>query len=457
MDELLYDRACGCLIGLALGDAMGAPIEGLSAAEIRRRYGEVDGFFEMQVRPSEEVPTPQSRYRLKATYTDDTQMALAVLDSLVARKGFDPDHMAGQFARLIGDLDRGLAWVFRGSGRGTRAALKQVRGGADWRESGTASSGDGAAMRVAPIGLFFRDDREALLRASIQQAMITHREPRAMASSAAIASAVASLVDGPSEGGLDVDSFMKRLVLDVRRAEELISAELSTGSALEPDRSMSAILGEIHQRLDLPEAEVLAHIAARADPLSERKITHGTESFCLAAVPSSIFFFVRHATNFERVIISAINAGKDTDTVGAMAGALAGAHLGYKAAPLEWILELRNGDQIYYRVQDWLKHDAYGDKVFDLHDMEHRLRVEEVWKIKQIKGRSRPTPAAIQRPRIGRQEMDGRWVMQTLGLASGSPMVGQCLDALRRALEQGDIESIEDGEALVRKTAGIMK
>ncbi len=47
--------------------------------------------------------------------------------------------------------------------------------------------------------------------------------------------------------------------------------------------------------------------------------------------------------------------------------------------------------------------------------------------------------------------------MQTLGLASGSPMVGQCLDALRRALEQGDIESIEDGEALVRKTAGIMK
>ncbi len=455
MDEQLIDRACGCIVGLALGDAMGAPIEGLSAAEIMRRQGEVTGFFEMQTRPSEDVPAPQSRYRMKAAYTDDTQLTLAVLDSLVLCKGFNADHLAGQFARLTGDREGSLAWVLRGSGRSTRAAMERIRGGAGWRESGVPSPSDGAAMRVAPIGLFFRDDREALLLASIQQAMITHRDPRAMPSAAAIASAVATLVGEPSEGGLEVDAFMHGLIEDVRHAEELVSAELASGKTPQPDRSMSTILAEVHQHLDLPDADVLAHIAARADPLTERKITHGTESFCLAAVPSSIFFLVRHAASFERVIISAINAGKDTDTVGAMAGALAGAYLGHRAVPLDWVLELRNGDQIYYRVQDWLKHGRYGDKVFDLHAMEHRLRVEEVWKIKQIKARARPTPATIQRPCLGQQELDGRWVMQILGVASGSPAVGRCLEALRQALEQGVLETIEDAEALVRRTAGI--
>ncbi len=457
MDELFFDRACGCLFGLAIGDAMGAPIEGMTAEDIRKRYGEVDNFFEMQVRPSKDLPSPQSWYRLKATYTDDTQMALAVMDSLVESGGFDPDHMAGQFARLSGDRDRGLAWVFRGSGRSTRAALEQLRGGTNWRASGMPSAGDGAAMRVAPVGLFFRDDQEALVEASIQQAMITHRDPWAMASAAAISCGVAALVRDRGKGDLDAGAFLTRLVRDVHRAELQIATELSAGGTASPDHAMSTILGEIRERIALPEAEVLSHIAARAAPLTERAITHGTESFCLAAVPSSIYFFVRNAASFEQVIIRAINAGKDTDTVGAMAGALAGAHHGYKAVPLEWILELRNGDQLHHRVRDWICRGGYGDKVFDLHDMEHRLQVEEVWKVRQIKHHPRPLQVPLERPRLGQTKLDGRWVMQTLGLTSGTAVVGRCLDELNKALERGAVSTIDDAVALVNKTASTMK
>jgi len=454
MDDLFFDRACGCLFGLAIGDAMGAPIEGMTAGDIRQRYGQVDGFFEMQVRPSAEVPSPQSWYRLKATYTDDTQMALAVMDSLVESRGFDPDHMAGRFVRLIGDRDRGQAWVFRGSGRNTRTALEQLRGGTNWRHSGMASPSDGAAMRVAPVGLFYWDDKEALVQASIQQAMITHRDARAMASAAAIACGVAALVSDRGKGDLDIDAFMRGLVEDVRHAERHIAVELSVGTTSSPDHTMSTILEEIHERIHLLEENLLAHIAARANSLTERTITHGTESFCLAAVPSSICFFVQNASSFERVITRAINAGKDTDTVGAMAGALAGAHLGYKAVPLEWVLEIRNGDQLYHRVRDWLGRGSYGDKVFDLHEMEHRLQVEEVWKARQIKHHPQPLQESVARPSLGELKLDGRWVMETLGLTNGSSVVGQCLDELGKAMERGDISNVDDAVALVKKTAG---
>ncbi len=453
MDEQLFDRACGCLFGLAVGDAMGAPIEGMTAETIRQQHGEVDGYLEMQVRPSEEMPAPQSHYRLRATYTDDTQMALAVMDSLVEFGGFDPVHMAGQFARLIGDRHRGLAWVFRGGGRNTRAALEQLRGGASWRDSGMASPSDGAAMRVAPMGLFFRDDHASLVRAAIQQAMITHRDAQAMASAVTIASAVAALVRCRNDR-FDVNAFMSELVTEVREAEVQIAAELFAGAADSPDHAMSTILAEVHQRLDLPQSEVLAHIAARAAPLTERVITHGTESFCLAAIPSSVALFAQNALSLERVIISAINAGKDTDTVGAMAGALAGALHGYKAVPIEWILELRNGDQIYYRVRDWLGRESYGDKVFDLHAMEHRLQVEEVWKVRQIKHHPRPLPVAVERPSLGQVKLDGRWVMATLGLDGGAAVVGACLEELSRAIARGEIETIDDAMDLVKKTAG---
>ena len=454
MDELLFDRACGCLFGLAIGDAMGAPIEGMTAEMIRQRYGEVAGFFEMPVRPTSEESKPQSRYRLRATYTDDTQMALAVMDSLVEAREFNPDHMAGQFARLVGDRHLGLAWVFRGGGKNTRVALKQLREGAAWRDSGMASPSDGAAMRVAPIGLFFRDDPAALVRAAIQQAMITHRDARAMASAVAIASAVAALVRDRGKGHFDVDAFMSGLVRDVHDAELQIAAELSPGAEGTPDHAMSTILGEIHERMDLPDSQVLAHIAARAAPLTERPITHGTESFCLAAIPSSILLFAKNASSFEQVIIRAINAGKDTDTVGAMAGALAGALHGYKAIPIEWVVDLKNGDQIYYRVRDWLGRGTYGDRVFDLHGMEHRLQVEEVWKVRQIKQHQTPLPPVVERPSLEQHRLDGRWVMATLGLNRGTPVVGVCLKELSLALERGEIETIDDAIGLVKRTAG---
>ena len=103
MDPTFFDRACGCLMGLAIGDALGAPVEGMPPDRIKQQYGEVTGFFDMETAPTPDVPKPQTRFRMRGAYTDDTQMALCLLDSLVEAGGFEPVLVAESFCRLIGE------------------------------------------------------------------------------------------------------------------------------------------------------------------------------------------------------------------------------------------------------------------------------------------------------------------------------------------------------------------
>ena len=140
----MEDRFAGSLLGLALADALGARHEGgaLGAAV----WWALGGVGSAELR-----------------WTDDTQMALGLARSLVERKGLDADHLAATWAR---DAD----WK-RGYGRGARKMLARVRGGEDWRDANRAvfpdgSFGNGAAMRVAPLALWFGADGPALVEAA---------------------------------------------------------------------------------------------------------------------------------------------------------------------------------------------------------------------------------------------------------------------------------------------------
>src|SRR6185437_928617 len=142
----LLNRFRGCLLGLAVGDAVGAPFEGLSSETIYREFGDISRLI--------------TRLDLdEIQYTDDTQMTIGVCECLLEKQSIDPDYLAQCFQL---NYDAG-----RGYGQGVQRILDAMRRDEDWKHLvGTlfpgGSFGNGAAMRVAPIGLAFFDNSARL-------------------------------------------------------------------------------------------------------------------------------------------------------------------------------------------------------------------------------------------------------------------------------------------------------
>src|SRR5262245_7899589 len=148
----LEDRFAGSLLGLALGDALGAPHEGGIAGQA---VWWLLGFGKRDL----------------LRWTDDTEMAMGLAESLIEKRGLNADHLAALWAERAD-------WK-RGYGAGTRKLLGIVRAGTPWREASRAvfpegSFGNGAAMRAAPLGLFFHRDQKELCRAAKLASSITH-------------------------------------------------------------------------------------------------------------------------------------------------------------------------------------------------------------------------------------------------------------------------------------------
>ena len=160
IEPILKGRFEGCLLGLAVGDALGGKFEAQSADALRARFPTVEHLIAY---PQEEI-----------WYTDDTQMAIGVCEALIERGEIVEEVLCRAFvANYVPS---------RGYGRGARAVLDAMEDGRDHRQVAErhfpgGSFGNGAAMRVAPVGLLFRDDRRRLWEQARLSALPTHLHP----------------------------------------------------------------------------------------------------------------------------------------------------------------------------------------------------------------------------------------------------------------------------------------
>lgn len=274
-------RAAGCLVGLGCGDALGG------AVEFRPRH-DLDRSFPGGVR---EI-TGGGPHRLEpGEVTDDTQMALAIARACTA-EGIDLDMVAANFVEWYrsGPKDIGIA---------TRNALALISGGTPWQEAGErlqresvrGVAGNGTVMRCAPLALRFRNDRQQLVRASIETARMTHADPRATWGAVALNQAIVHLLDGGDLAGI-VDAA----VSDIREpavSEAILSV---TGMTRDDLRSGGYVLDTL----------------------------------------TASFWCVLNRDGPEEAIVAAVSLGDDADTTGAVAGALAGAAHGVEAIPERW-------------------------------------------------------------------------------------------------------------------------
>ncbi len=274
----LKDRFAGCLLGLAVGDALGGRFEAQSSEGIRSRFPTID---RLMAYPQDEL-----------WYTDDTQMAIAVAEALVERGEIVEEVLCRAFvANYVPS---------RGYGRGARAVLEEMEDGGDYAAVAEShfpggSFGNGAAMRVAPVGLVFRNDHREVFEQARLSALPTHRHPLGIEGAQLLALAVA-LVSRTSH--FDRDAYFPTLI---------------------------AACGSVEYR-----AKMEAASQVRA-PEHLAELGNGIEA--LHSVPTAITSFALSPGSFEDTVGNVILLGGDTDTMAAMAGAVSGAYLGVSRLP----------------------------------------------------------------------------------------------------------------------------
>lgn len=296
----LKDRFEGAIFGLAIGDALGRPTEFYNSLEaIRAKFGP-DGVTDLE-----------PDWHPAGTYTDDTQMSLAVARALVFTAGQPLEALM----RVMGE--QFVAWNLspqndRAPGHTCRAGCENREKGVDWQHAGVAESkGCGSAMRTAPIGLSFYDDEPRLIEVARASSLPTHGHPTALAAAAAAALLVAWVVRGDAP-----DEFPKRLLTEMNRmpgAEEVAD-----------------LVRRIPDVLDKSPAKVL-----REGVLGESWV--GEE-----AVASALFCFCRSPGDYRKTVLTAANTVGDSDSIACIAGGISGAHNGIDAIPEKWRREIED-------------------------------------------------------------------------------------------------------------------
>ena len=307
MDPRL-SRAHGALAGLALGDALGMPTQAMSPEQIRAVYGRITGLVDA------DASQPYAPGMPAGSVTDDTEQALLIASLLVRGRGSSSGRVALNAVEFAHSL---LAWedsmIERGSldllGPSTKAALERVRAGADPLSVGGAGTTNGAAMRVTPIGVAVSTaDPEAFAEAVWSSCRVTHATRQGFQSAALVAAAVSLGIDAARSPSLDLRSLLWKAVTYVDSLPER--------GAWTPDPDVVAATRRAMQLAVNPASSSLECLVEQV----------GTSVASAHAIPMAFALLTRDPS--PRALLDAANIGGDTDTIGAIAGAILGATVG---------------------------------------------------------------------------------------------------------------------------------
>ena len=280
----------GCLVGSAIGDALGASFEGSW------------------------VKSEMEDVSFGGRWTDDTHMMIGVAESLIAKNGFDGEHMAWTFIR------NWESEPWRGYGPGPPKVFRMIKSGIPWFEAakrlygGTGSYGNGAAMRVAPAGLCYYDNLEKMRKAAYNSAEITHTH------------------DLGREGAA-IQAYAVALALRTEPAQ------------LDPSGFLQYIAGFTESKVYRKKLEKAIDLLNR-DDRREVIASLGNTVEAFNSVPTAIYCFAKNYQNYAKAVLYAVSLGGDTDTIGAMTGAIAGAYHAENKLPNPWKQKLEKAAYI---------------------------------------------------------------------------------------------------------------
>jgi ADP-ribosylglycohydrolase len=254
-------------------------------------------------RPLEQRPLPPGHW----AYTDDTQMALSIVEVLVRHGGIDQDVLAERFG------ERFEHW--RGYGPAMLDLLPRLKRGFDWRKatpalfSGQGSFGNGAAMRVAPLGAFFADNLAAVVEQAARSAEVTHNHPEAIAGAIAVAVATA--------------------IAWQLRGQEMQPRGADVLDLVLPHIPPSTVRVKIEQSRILPAESNIWHVV--------QTVGNGSRVSAQDTVPYVLWCAAHNLDNYAGAIWRTASGSGDIDTNCAMVGGIVAAFTGSEAIPAEWL------------------------------------------------------------------------------------------------------------------------
>ena len=294
----------GVVAGLAVGNALGVPGEGKSADTIRRLRP--DGLREID---------PAER---ECLWDDDTAQSVILAEALLEDGLLDAEDFASRLVRWASDNGRGIGNLTGrvisrlASGTPVQVASREV-----WEEDGRGPAGNGAVMRCAPVALRWKRSGHSLVEVTKKSALVTHYDPRCVWSAVAFNGALAL-----SLGGANPD------LEELARLLDGAEAPAAVGQAVR--RVCGCTLGDLG--------------------LDDRD----TMGYTLKAMQVGLWA-LRQKLDFKEVLVEVVDAGGDTDTNGAVAGAVMGARVGAAGIPPRWLNHIRDQDHLA----------ALADRLFD--------------------------------------------------------------------------------------------
>jgi len=293
------ERIIGGLVGLAVGDALGVPVE-FTGRAIR----DADPVLGMRGFGTWNQPA--------GTWSDDSSLAFASADRL-STHGWDPEAQLSGFLAWLDDA----WWTPHGRvfdiGNATQTALMRKRVGLPWHECGGTEerdNGNGGLMRLLPASCWiFGRPTEAIIRLAGESSALTHAHSRARLCAAFHA---------------------------------LVSEELLSGHPVR----VAALNAAARLRRHVPYEE-RAHLAALLDgsALNRSRREVPSDGYVVSTLEAALWCLEQHG-DYPAAVLAAVNLGGDTDTTAAVAGGLAGLRSGVAAIPPQWISALARGDDV---------------------------------------------------------------------------------------------------------------
>ena len=301
-----FERVEGLLLGLAIGDALGAPTEGMTPAERHDRHGEIRDY----------LPSRVPEMGALGAGTDDTQLAFWTLEELIEDGGLVPEHLSDRFCcgRIYGMGSTMSQFVERRSVQGL-----------PWQLAGVDSLGNGALMRIAPVLIpHLQLPHPSLYADAALDTMLTHNAPGSIAACVAFVEILWQL-------------------LGMRRTPEP-AWWFDTFAAC-----AGAIEGvETHYRVGREGAgsyvgPLAAYVRQTCHAAYERRLpivdacnAWGSGAYLMETVPSALYILAMHGHDPETAITRAVNDTMDNDTIAAIVGAAVGALHGLAGLPGRW-------------------------------------------------------------------------------------------------------------------------
>lgn len=291
----MQDRYRGVMLGVAVGNALGIPVEGWPRDAVRRRFP--TGLREI-------AAAEQSR-----PWDDDLAQTVLLAEALLGRDELDREDLAARFVRWARENGRGMGnltyRVIRELAAGTPAAsaARLV-----WERDGRGPAGNGAVMRCAPVALRWRRSAQHLVEETRKSALVTHYDPRCVWSAIALNVALALTLNGVPPDLIELASQIE-----------------SAGAPQPVSAAIRVVPGCTLEDLALDDRAEMG--------------------YTLKAMQVGLWALFQ-ADDFETALIAVVNAGGDTDTNGAVAGAILGGRVGLTGIPQRWLANVRDRERL---------------------------------------------------------------------------------------------------------------